>query len=88
VARYAVTRDDVSSGILLTFSSGTAATAEMAFPIPAQLPREHDVSSQILSKLDAATYGTLNSALVSTWLNELDESIQTTKVLFCRKGIQ
>ena len=76
--------------LLDSLTDGMAATAQMAFPIPAHLPRKHDVLSQILSKLDTATYRTLDSALASTWLDELDETIQTTKVLFCCvcKGIQ
>ena len=62
----------------------------LSYSILAHLPRKHDVLSQILSKLDTATYRTLDSALASTWLDELDETIQTTKVLFCCvcKGIQ
>ena len=55
----------------------------MAFPIPSHLPRRstpQDVSTKILSKLDAATSKTLNSALTTSWLVELDESIQATKV--------
>lgn len=58
----------------------------MAFPIPSHLPRRappQDVSSQILSKIDSATNQTLNSALVSSWLTELEVSIQTTKVFAC-----
>ncbi|KAG6895807.1 hypothetical protein C0992_012359 [Termitomyces sp. T32_za158] len=54
----------------------------MAFPIPAHLPRRatpQDVSSQILSKIDAATNKTLNAALASSWLSELDETITLTK---------
>jgi centromere/kinetochore protein ZW10 len=53
--------------------------AEMAFPVPAHLPRKQDVSSKILNKIDSATQ-TLDSALTLTWLNELDLTIQTTKV--------
>ncbi|KAG5647875.1 hypothetical protein DXG03_007799 [Asterophora parasitica] len=54
----------------------------MAFPIPAHLPRRpnpQDVSSQILSKIDAATNQTLNSALASSWLSELKLTIDSTK---------
>lgn len=57
--------------------------AEMAFPIPSHLPRKQDVLSQILNKIDSATNQTLNSTLTSTWLNELDETIQITKVPLC-----
>ncbi|KAF9454310.1 hypothetical protein P691DRAFT_717761 [Macrolepiota fuliginosa MF-IS2] len=53
--------------------------AGMAFPIPSHLPRKQDVSSKILNKIDSATYKSLNAALTSTWLNELDETIQATK---------
>ncbi|KXN87429.1 hypothetical protein AN958_08860 [Leucoagaricus sp. SymC.cos] len=52
---------------------------EMAFPIPAHLPRKQDVLSKILNKIDSATHQTLGSTLTSSWLNELDETIQTTK---------
>ncbi|EKM81727.1 hypothetical protein AGABI1DRAFT_70128, partial [Agaricus bisporus var. burnettii JB137-S8] len=51
----------------------------MAFPIPSHLPRKQDVSSKILNTIDSATYRTLNSSLTSTWLNELDDTIQATK---------
>ncbi|KAF5362245.1 hypothetical protein D9756_002329 [Leucocoprinus leucothites] len=51
----------------------------MAFPIPTHLPRKQDVSSRILNKIDSATHQTLDSTLTSTWLNELDETIQITK---------
>lgn len=60
----------------------TVATASMAFPIPSHLPRKQDVSSRILSKIDSATYQSLNPTITSSWLNELDETIQATKVLF------
>jgi centromere/kinetochore protein ZW10 len=56
----------------------------MAFPIPAHLPRRtspQDVSSQILSKIDAATNRSLTSTLATSWLTELDDTIQSTKVL-------
>lgn len=55
----------------------------MAFPIPEHLPKRAipvDVSSKILYKIDAATKDTLNSSLASSWIGELDESIQATKV--------
>ncbi|KAF9266878.1 hypothetical protein L218DRAFT_921599 [Marasmius fiardii PR-910] len=54
----------------------------MAFPVPSHLPRRaepQDVTSQILSKMDEATNKTLNASLVKAWLNELDETIQSTK---------
>ncbi|RDB23516.1 Centromere/kinetochore protein zw10 [Hypsizygus marmoreus] len=54
----------------------------MAFPIPSHLPRRpnpQDVSSQILSKIDAATNQSLNSTLAASWLAELDQTIQSTK---------
>ncbi|KAF5373242.1 hypothetical protein D9615_007430 [Tricholomella constricta] len=54
----------------------------MAFPIPSHLPRRpnpQDVSSQILSKIDAATNQTLNSALAKSWLSELEQTIKSTK---------
>ena len=52
----------------------------MAFPIPSHLPRQQDVSSKILSKIDEATSQTLDASLASSWLAELDETIQLTKV--------
>ncbi|TFK39823.1 hypothetical protein BDQ12DRAFT_681284 [Crucibulum laeve] len=54
----------------------------MAFPIPSHLPRRatpQDVSSKILNKIDQATYKTLDAKLASSWVDELDETIQTTK---------
>ncbi|EIW79411.1 hypothetical protein CONPUDRAFT_59149 [Coniophora puteana RWD-64-598 SS2] len=51
----------------------------MAFPLPAHLPRQLDVSSQILGKLDEANGRTLTSSLASSWRTELDESIRLTK---------
>ncbi|KAG6850756.1 hypothetical protein H0H93_008794, partial [Arthromyces matolae] len=54
----------------------------MAFPIPDHLPRRataQDVSSRILSKIDAATNKTLNAALATSWVTELDETITSTK---------
>ena len=55
----------------------------MAFPIPDHLPRRaipQDISSSILSKIDAATSKTLNSSLAASWLAELDENITSIKV--------
>lgn len=51
----------------------------MAFPLPSHLPRKVDVSSEILSKLDSATWQTLNSSVASSWCKELDECISQTK---------
>ncbi|KAG5636865.1 hypothetical protein H0H81_006587 [Sphagnurus paluster] len=54
----------------------------MAFPIPSHLPRRpnpQDISSQILNRIDAATQQSLNSALASSWLSELEQTIKTTK---------
>lgn len=54
----------------------------MAFPIPAHLPRRaspQDISSQILSKIDAATNKSLTSTLATSWLTELDDAIQSSK---------
>lgn len=56
----------------------------MAFPIPSHLPRRattSDVSSKILSKIDQATNKLLKASLATSWLAELDETIQSTKVL-------
>jgi hypothetical protein len=56
---------------------------DMAFPIPSHLPRRpnpHDVSSNILSKIDDATSHTLNASLASSWLTELEDSIRAIKV--------
>jgi len=55
----------------------------MAFPVPSHLPKRAvpvDVSSKILYKLDAATNITLDATLSASWIRELDESIQATKV--------
>ncbi|KAJ6619858.1 hypothetical protein B0H10DRAFT_1792597 [Mycena sp. CBHHK59/15] len=54
----------------------------MAFPIPSHLPRRpnpRDVSSGILMKIDQATNQTLTAPLATSWLAELDETIQSTK---------
>ncbi|PPQ67869.1 hypothetical protein CVT25_010308 [Psilocybe cyanescens] len=55
----------------------------MAFPVPDHLPKRStpvDVSSKILYKIDSATKDTLNSALASSWIRELDDSILETEV--------
>ena len=57
----------------------------MSFPIPSHLPRQIDMSSQILSKLDSVTFQSLDSAVASSWLVELDESIRATKVRSSRE---
>ncbi|KAF8448945.1 hypothetical protein L210DRAFT_3388459 [Boletus edulis BED1] len=46
---------------------------------PSHLPRQVDVSSQILSKLDSVTFQSLDSAVASSWRAGLDESIHLTK---------
>ncbi|KAK0202563.1 hypothetical protein DFS33DRAFT_910256 [Desarmillaria ectypa] len=54
----------------------------MAFPIPSHLPRRappQDVSSSILNQIDAATNGSLNAALASSWIQELNDTIYATK---------
>ncbi|KAJ7066520.1 hypothetical protein C8F01DRAFT_1123579 [Mycena amicta] len=52
----------------------------MAFPIPDHLrPHPQDVSSEILVKLDKATNQTLSAELATSWLAELDGTIQNTK---------
>ncbi|KAG8221009.1 hypothetical protein J3R82DRAFT_2518 [Butyriboletus roseoflavus] len=51
----------------------------MTFSIPSHLPRQVDVSSQILSKLDSVTFQSLDSTVASSWRAELDESIRLTK---------
>ncbi|KDR80702.1 hypothetical protein GALMADRAFT_241105 [Galerina marginata CBS 339.88] len=54
----------------------------MAFPIPEHLPKRPvpvDVSSKILYKIDSATKETLNSSLASSWVQELEDSIQAAK---------
>lgn len=79
VAKQEHTRSLQSSLTLQTCSVPWA----MAFPIPSHLPRRpnpHDVSSNILSKIDEATTHTLNASLASSWVTELDESIQVIKV--------
>ncbi|KAG6381687.1 hypothetical protein JVT61DRAFT_288 [Boletus reticuloceps] len=47
---------------------------------PSHLPRQVDVSSQILSKLDSVTFQSLDSTVASSWRAELDESIHLNKV--------
>ena len=42
--------------------------------------RQVDVSSEVLSKLDSATFHSLDSNVASSWRAELDESIRLTKV--------
>ncbi|KAJ7504302.1 hypothetical protein B0H11DRAFT_1981579 [Mycena galericulata] len=54
----------------------------MAFPVPSHLPRRpklQDVSSEILMKIDRATNKTLTASLATSWLAELDDTIQATK---------
>ncbi|KAG7445004.1 uncharacterized protein BT62DRAFT_951320 [Guyanagaster necrorhizus] len=54
----------------------------MAFLIPSHLPRRalpQDVSSSILNKIDAATNESLNAALASSWIQELNDIIYATK---------
>ncbi|KAJ7255514.1 hypothetical protein B0H12DRAFT_1113859 [Mycena haematopus] len=54
----------------------------MAFPIPSHLPRRpnpQDVSSEILVKIDQATNLTLTASLATSWLAELDDTIQATE---------
>lgn len=58
------------------------ATTVMAFPIPSHLPRRappQDVSSNTLNKIDAATNESLNAALASSWIQELNDTIYATK---------
>ncbi|KAJ7091428.1 hypothetical protein B0H15DRAFT_778155 [Mycena belliarum] len=54
----------------------------MAFPVPSHLPRRpnpQDVSSEILMKIDQATNQTLTASLATSWLAELEATIQATK---------
>ncbi|KAJ7879914.1 hypothetical protein B0H14DRAFT_3082805 [Mycena olivaceomarginata] len=54
----------------------------MAFPIPSHLPRRpnpQDVSSAILAKIDQATNSTLTASLATSWLAELEDTIQATE---------
>ncbi|KAJ7334235.1 hypothetical protein DFH08DRAFT_302683 [Mycena albidolilacea] len=54
----------------------------MAFPIPSHLPRRpnpQDVSSEILTKIDQATNSTLTASLATSWLAELEDTIQATE---------
>ncbi|KII87318.1 hypothetical protein PLICRDRAFT_112767 [Plicaturopsis crispa FD-325 SS-3] len=54
----------------------------MAFEVPSHLPRSGnplDISSNILSKVDEATAGTLTASHASSWLADLDETISLTK---------
>ncbi|KAG2042649.1 hypothetical protein BDR03DRAFT_569603 [Suillus americanus] len=51
----------------------------MHFPLPDHLPRQLDVSSNVLSKFDSVTLQSLNSSFASSCRAELDESIRLTK---------
>ncbi|KAF8630118.1 hypothetical protein AX15_003076 [Amanita polypyramis BW_CC] len=54
----------------------------MAFPLPDHLPRRaapQDISSTILTRIDAATSQTLNAKLARSWLADLDDNISSTK---------
>ncbi|KAG1807901.1 hypothetical protein EV424DRAFT_1426650 [Suillus variegatus] len=51
----------------------------MSFPLPDHLPRQLDVSSNVLSKFDSVTLQSLNSSFASSCKAELDESIRLTK---------
>ncbi|KAF8216598.1 hypothetical protein K438DRAFT_1797518 [Mycena galopus ATCC 62051] len=53
----------------------------MAFPIPSHLPRRNpqDISSEILTKIDQATNQTLTASLATSWLAELEDTIQATQ---------
>ncbi|KAG2363253.1 hypothetical protein BDR07DRAFT_1404704 [Suillus spraguei] len=55
----------------------------MPFPLPDHLPRQLDVSSNILSKLDSVTLQSLDSSFASSCRAELDESIRLTKTKIC-----
>jgi centromere/kinetochore protein ZW10 len=60
----------------------------MAFAIPDHLPRRsnpHDVSSEILTKIDQATNKSLTASLAGSWLAELDQNILSTKVRGCHE---
>jgi hypothetical protein len=62
---------------------GRLATMTVSVPPPIQQPQ--DVSSEILSKLNETSDQTLNAQLASAWVEELEASIQQTKVIaaFC-----
>ncbi|KAG1881120.1 hypothetical protein F4604DRAFT_1746558 [Suillus subluteus] len=51
----------------------------MAFLLPDHLPRQLNVSSNVLSKFDSVTSQSLNSSFASSCRAELDESIRLTK---------
>ncbi|KZT67377.1 hypothetical protein DAEQUDRAFT_713635 [Daedalea quercina L-15889] len=54
----------------------------MAFPVPAHLPRgkdPQDISTKILTKVSETDTKSLNAAMVSSWIAELDETIAETK---------
>jgi hypothetical protein len=56
----------------------------MAFPVPAHLPRKavpQDVTAGILSKIDEATTKSLSAAQAKEWLDELNTTIRSTKVM-------
>jgi protein transport protein DSL1/ZW10 len=70
----------VSERVLLYYFHHTT----MAFPVPDHLPRRaapQDISSKVLSRLDDATSKTLNAELAASWVQELDATIDATKVL-------
>jgi hypothetical protein len=53
----------------------------MAASVPPPIQQPQDVSSEILSKLNKTSTQTLNSQLASAWVEELEASIQQTKVI-------
>ncbi len=56
---------------------------DMAFPLPAHLPRKkdaRDVSTQILTKISETSSKALRAEVASSWVAELDDTIQVTKV--------
>lgn len=58
----------------------STSVGRMSFPLPDHLPRQLDVSSNVLSKFDSVTLQSLNSSFASSCKAELDESIRLTKV--------
>ena len=56
----------------------------MAFPVPSHLPRganQQDRSTRILSKISDTSYSEFSASLASSWIAELDDAIQQTKVM-------
>lgn len=71
----------------LQYSNGSCylITITMAFPVPSHLPRsvnQQNKLTQILSKIGETSTSEFTASLAASWIAELDDSIQQTKVCF------